>query len=167
MTEHKAMLHLLCGKIASGKSTLSKDLGKQPGTIIIVEDDWLSLLFDDQLKSGSDYLRCSGRLKAALGPHVVSLLRNGLSVVLDFAANTIEGRAWMKEMVEAAEVDHALHHLDVSDEICLKRLHARNAGGEHAFKVSDEMFHQFTKHFAPPKPEEGFNVIVHRTEESE
>ena len=42
-------LHLLCGKIASGKSTLAKELATQPSTVIIGEDDWLAHLFPGEI----------------------------------------------------------------------------------------------------------------------
>ncbi|MEX6317012.1 MULTISPECIES: ATP-binding protein [Providencia] len=32
-------LHFLCGKIASGKSTLAKTLSQQPRTILLCEDE--------------------------------------------------------------------------------------------------------------------------------
>ncbi|WP_439521227.1 AAA family ATPase [Marivita sp.] len=35
-------LHLLCGKIASGKSTLTVQLSRTAGTIVIAEDEWLN-----------------------------------------------------------------------------------------------------------------------------
>lgn len=43
-TDKKVRLHFLCGKIASGKSTLAKQLAKQPRTILLSEDEWLSTL---------------------------------------------------------------------------------------------------------------------------
>lgn len=41
-------LHLLCGKIASGKSTLAAQLGRTAGTILIAEDDWLDSLYSEK-----------------------------------------------------------------------------------------------------------------------
>jgi len=44
-TPEKPVLHLLYGKIASGKSTLSAKLGASPGTVIFSEGYWLAALF--------------------------------------------------------------------------------------------------------------------------
>jgi predicted kinase len=96
-----------------------------------------------------------------MAPHITDILRQGLSVVLDFPANTVHQRAWMKSLIAEAGVPHELHHLDVPDAICKQRLRQRNASGEHQFQVSDEEFAQFTSYFVPPGPDEGFNVIVH------
>jgi predicted kinase len=155
-------LHLLCGKIGSGKSTLARQLAARPATLLINEDHWNSTLWADELKTIEDYGRLSARLRAAMAPHIVAILKQDLSVVLDFAANTVKQRAWARSVIEAAEVPHELHVLDVSDAICLQRLHERNVSGTHEFHVTDAEFEQFTRHFAPPSPDEGFNVVVHK-----
>ncbi|MCR9109344.1 ATP-binding protein [Marivita sp. XM-24bin2] len=154
-------LHLLCGKIAAGKSTLAAKLSIQPETVMISEDAWLKSLFADEMTTGADYVRFSGRLKAAMEPHVLALLAKGISVVLDFPANTRSQRGWLKHLSDETGVPHVLHYLDASDELCLQRLRARNAKGGHAFAVTDAQFWQFTKYFDPPSPEEGFNVVRH------
>ncbi|SNT27204.1 AAA family ATPase [Tropicimonas sediminicola] len=161
MSPNVPTLHLLCGKPASGKSTLTGKLGRQPGTVVLSEDALLAALYGEQMATIADYVRCSARLEAAIGPHVVSLLRAGVSVVLDFQANTLARRAWMRGLVEASAAAHELHFLDVPDEVCLARLRARNAGGDHPFEVSDEQFAQLSGHFVPPSPEEGLNIVVH------
>ena len=154
-------LYLLCGKIAAGKSTLARQLAARPQTLLIGEDHWTSTLFADDLKTIDDYAKYSARLRAAIAPHIVDILRQGLSVVLDFQANTVRVRAWMRQIIDAAQAAHELHVLDVPDRICKQRLRQRNASGEHQFEVSDAEFEQFTRYFVPPTPEEGFNVVIH------
>ena len=156
-----ATLYLLCGKIAAGKSTVAKRLASRPATVLISEDHWTSNLFGGELKTIEDYSRYSSRLRNAMGPHVVSLLKAGMSVVLDFPANTVANRRWMRTIVEDASAGHELHFLDVPDDTCKRRLRERNAAGEHPFQVSDSDYELFTSHFVPPTPDEGFNVVVH------
>lgn len=52
MTFAPATLHLLCGKIASGKSTLAAELSAAPGCVVISEDQWLAALYKDEMQSG-------------------------------------------------------------------------------------------------------------------
>ncbi len=167
MAPKHPMLHIICGKIGSGKSTLAAQLAAQTGTVLIAEDAWLNALFAEEMNTLSDYARCSTRLRGIMGPHISKLLQTGLSVVLDYPANTVEQRNWMRSILADADVAHQLHLLDLSDDVCLARLHARNALGEHPFAVTDAQFHQFTKHFTRPSPEEGFNVVVHTDEDDE
>lgn len=163
MSETSAVLHMICGKIAAGKSTLAEELAQTPGVVRIAEDDWLGTLFADQMTTGADYLRCSAQLRTVMGPHVVALLRAGVSVVLDYPANTRDQRAWMRGLFEAAGVAHQLHVLDVPDEVCLARLRARNAEGAHAFAATEAQFHQFTKHLETPTDAEGFDLVIYDT----
>lgn len=154
-------LYLVCGKIASGKSTLAAKLAERPGTLLVSEDHWNAALFGPELRTIEDYGRLSARLTAAMQPHLVSILRLGLSIVLDFHANTVRRRAWLRSLIDAADVAHELHWLDVPDAVCLERLRARNAAARHPFQVSEAEFAQFTACFVPPSPNEGFHVIRH------
>lgn len=159
MTKPSARLHLLCGRIASGKSTLSAKLVEAEGAVLISEDEWLSALYGDRMSTVEDFVHFSRLLRSVLKPHIVSLLKAGVSVVLDFQANTVNSRAWMRSIFEEAGADHRLHFLDVPDAVCLERLKARNAAGEHAFSASEEQFHEVTRHFMPPGDDEGFAII--------
>lgn len=162
MYSSEPTLHLVCGKIAAGKSTLVKELGRMPGTVVVREDQWLAHLYPGEQNSLADYVRNSTRLRSAIAGHLVDLLRSGLSIVLDFPANTPGSRAWMRTLFEGAGCAHRLHYLDVPDEVCKARLRRRNESGEHEFTVSDEEFDLFTAHFVPPAAEEAFEVVLHR-----
>lgn len=159
-------LHLLCGKIASGKSTLAASLSETPGTMVISEDTWLAALYVDQMTSVADYVRCAGKLRLALTPHLVALLKAGASVVLDFPANTVANRQWMMTVIRESGVPHQLHFLDVADDICKARLRARNASGEHDFAATDEQFDLITRYFVAPEEQEGFNIIRYQDQPS-
>jgi predicted kinase len=153
---------MLCGKIAAGKSTLARRLTEAPATVLVSQDYWLSQLYPDELKSVADYIRYFGRLRAAMSPHLQSLLGAGVSIVLDFPANTVATRQWMRSLYTNAGAGHCLHFLDVPDEVCRARLHARNAAGLHEYAASDAEFDEITRRFQPPSPDEGFKTIVYR-----
>ena len=161
MSSTSPTLHLLCGKIAAGKSTLATHLSRMRGTVLISEDTWLAALFTSEMKTPSDYLRCSEKLRHAMEPHVVSLLNAGCSVVLDFPFNRVTERTWARRILDQTNAAHELHVLNPSDEVCLARLRARNALGDHPFATTEEQFHRFSKHFELPSPEEGFTLVLH------
>lgn len=120
----------------------------------------MSHLFD--VRTIDDFARFSQRLRAAMEPHIVDILRQGLSVVLDFPANTVTWRKWMRSVITEADVAHELHVLDVSDTICRQRLRERNAAGEHPYQVDDATYDLFMSYFTLPGPDEDFNIIVHK-----
>lgn len=152
-------LHMVCGKIGAGKSTLCAQLATQPATVLVSEDSWLASLYPGEITALADYVRCSSRLKAAMGTHVQALLRAGVSVVLDFPSNTLAGRHWARSLFEAAGVAHRLHFLDVPDHVCKERLRARNASGNHPFETTDAQFDQISGHFVAPQAHEAFQVV--------
>lgn len=155
-------LHLVCGRIAAGKTTLARQIAAQPGTILLSLDDWMSVLYPTEVRALADFSELTTRLRRAMAPHLVAILRQGVSIALDFPANTVRWRGWMREVFDAAGVHHALHLLDVPDALCRERLRARNASGEHVYTIDDATYDAFMEYFVPPAPEEGFNVIVHR-----
>ncbi|MDP9412656.1 MAG: ATP-binding protein [Pseudomonadota bacterium] len=153
---------MLCGKIAAGKSTLAARLAEAESTVLLSEDHLLARLYPGEINTIDDYVRCATRLREAIGSHIVTLLRQGVSIVLDFQANTLAARGWMRGLFEQAGARHQLHYLRTSDKTCRMRLQARNAAGTHDYQVSEAEFDLFTRFFVVPGPEEGFHVIQHR-----
>ncbi len=164
MSGAEATLHMLCGKIAAGKSTLAAALAAAPGTILLSEDGWIAHLYRGEIATFEDYCVRSDRLRATLAPHVESLLRSGMSVVLDFQANTPDSRSWMRGIADRAGARHVLHHLDVPHDVCRMRLRRRNAAGTHEFAASDAEFEAITAYFVIPTAEEGLNIRVLRAD---
>ena len=162
-----ATLHFICGKPGAGKTTLARELGRSLPAVVICEDEWLATL-RFEIRSFEDYRDASSRCRGLIGPLVQDLLRMGVSVVLDFAANTVERRAWVRSLFEAVGADHVLHWIEASDDECLDNIHRRNEEkppGIYWGPVSDELFHAVTPHIVPPSPDEGFHVVrrlVHR-----
>lgn len=143
---------------------LAGRLARRPVTLLISLDHWMSLLFPAENRSIEDFARLSARLRAAMGPHVVDILRQDVSVVLDFPANTLRWRSWMRSLITEANVAHELHVLDVPDAVCKERLRQRNESGKHPYQVSEATYDLFMSYFVLPTPEEKFNVIIHTPE---
>lgn len=156
-------LHLLCGKIAAGKSTLAKALVAEHAAILLSEDAWLAQLYPGEILSITDYLRFAQRIRGVLEPLVVDLLKSGVNVVLDFPANTLANREWLLCLAQGAGVPHRLHYLELDDATCRARLHARNARGAHDFAATNAEFELITRHFCVPSVDEGLVIEVHRS----
>ena len=157
--ETQATLFLLCGKIASGKSTLAASLASKHDALIMAEDEWLSQLYDN--KSLDDYIQTSTKLRTTLEPLIIRMLARGINVVLDFQANTVRSRTWLKGLITKSGTRHELHYLDVPNEVCKARLKIRNVSGQHPYDVDEKTFEIFTSHFLAPQASEGFYVILH------
>jgi predicted kinase len=89
-------------------------------------------------------------------------LSKGISVVLDFPGNTKTQRAWFRELIERANVEHELHFVDVSDALCKSQLCDRSerlAAGSPWTRDAD--FEAISAYFQPPTEDERFDVVRH------
>lgn len=155
-----ATLHFFCGKAGAGKSTLARELGATLPGLVICEDEWIAAL-GFPVRSVDDYRDVSSRCRKIMETIVPAMLRLGVPVVLDYAANTVERRAWIRSLFESAGADHVLHVIEADDSECLANIHRRNEEkpvGVYWGPVSDELFFAITPYFVPPTEAEGFNI---------
>lgn len=155
-----------CGKMGSGKSTKARELATQHNAILISEDQWLHALFPDQIVSLNDYLRHANQLKPPIKHLVQSILVTGTNVVMDYPANTLTQRAWLRQIYAEVDAPHLLVYLAVPDAVCLERIQLRSQIDPlHAATDTEAMFNAVTSHFVAPSPEEGFTLKVLKHDE--
>jgi len=99
--DRKGKLLFLCGKMAAGKSTLSKALAEREDAVLLILDEFLDQLFPGEIVDIAAFVTYSSRIRNALAPHICSLLSRGMSVVLDFPGNTRNQRIWFRQLCHA------------------------------------------------------------------
>lgn len=107
-------------------------------------------------------MRLARQIREVVGPLVIDLLRAGVTVVLDFPANTPQDRQWLRGLADVVGVSHCVHYIEVGDDTCRARLHLRNQRGEHEFAATDAEFDLITSYFCAPGEGEGLRIEVHR-----
>jgi predicted kinase len=156
-------LIFFCGKMAAGKSTLSKALAARDRTVRLEQDHFIASLFPGAVVDIPSYVTHSARIRQALTPHIGSLLALGTDVVLDFPANTRLQRAWFRELFEGAGAPHQLHYIEASDALCKRQLRERSRHLPPGTPWTTEAeFDMIMAHFDPPGDDEGFHVIRHQ-----
>jgi len=159
--DKKGTLIFFCGKMGPGKSTLSQEIAHKTGAILLSEDEWLKAIYPEEIESFEDYIKYSARLKPLLKNHVQNILNSGISIVMDFPGNTVNQRAWFKEICKEHNLLHKLVYLEVSDNQCLEQLKKRkNTYPERAHFDTEEVFRQVNSYFQPPLEHECFNIEV-------
>jgi predicted kinase len=122
----------------------------------------LEALFPGEITDIPSFVNRYTRLKNALTPHICVLLSRSIPVVLDFAAATRTQRAWFRELIERANVQHELHFVDASDALCKRQLHNRSVGlADGTPWTTDADFEAINAYFEPPSEDEKFNVVRH------
>lgn len=155
--------HLLCGKMSAGKSTFAAQLSQLTGALLISEDDLLGKLYPNEIVDVQSYVEYSTRLKSALGPYFIELLRLNVQLILDFPANTKNQRNWLFDLCGRDEGRTILHYLECSDELCLKRMENRKvASPARVHTDTIEIFESITNYFEPPAASEGIPIKIHR-----
>src|SRR5262249_1656281 len=125
MMNTSAKLIFMRGKMAAGKSTLARVLAERENAILFAQDDLLEKLFPGQRIGITAFINRYSRLQEALTPLICALLTKGISVVLDFAANTKNQRAWFRLLIERTNAAHELHFIDATDAVCKSQLQER------------------------------------------
>ena len=157
-----AKLIFMCGKLVAGKSTLARELAERQNAILLVQDEFLEKLFPGEITDIPAFVKYSSRLKDALTPHICAILSRGISLVLDFPANTKAQRAWFREILERADVAHELHFVDASDALCKTQLEDRSRHLPPGSRWTTEAeFDAITAYFQTPSEEEQFHVVRH------
>ena len=155
-------LIFFCGKMAAGKSTLAKQLAEREDAVLLVQDELLETLFPGLVVNVASYLEYAGRINKMVAPHVAAILSKGISVALDFPANTRNQRAWFRRILDESGAEHELHFVNTPDAVCKAQLKARSAHLPPGTKWTTEAdFELISSHFLAPAVDEGFNVIVH------
>ncbi len=162
MSEERARLYFMCGKMAAGKSTVARELARERNAVLLDQDEFLDALYPGEIRTIQDFAKYSGRLRDGLSLHIRDLLSRGVSVVLDFPGNTRAQRQWFRELFEGANVEHELHFIDAPDDLCKRRLRQRSEGlPAGSAWTTDAEFDAVTAYFRAPAEDEKFNVIRH------
>ena len=157
--DDKGLLTFFCGKMGAGKSTKSSEIAIERNAVLLSEDEWLESIYPNTISSLEDYVQYSNRLKPHIKKLVQSILLTGTDVVMDFPANTVTQRNWLRSIFSEIEAPHNLVYINLSNEDCLSQIEKRRfEKPERAKTDTIEIFEQVTKYFVEPQSHEGFNI---------
>ncbi len=152
---------LLCGRIASGKSTLAQKLQRRGRAVLLSCDELMLTLFDQCLGARHDAVleRCS-RYLFSVAEQVTAA---GADAVLDFGFWTKSSREQAKAYFEKKGIEVELWYLPVEREEQRKRLARRNEqlkdSPRREYIIGEELFCRLDAKFQEPSSREIDRVV--------
>ncbi|MEY2936249.1 MAG: hypothetical protein RL033_6998 [Pseudomonadota bacterium] len=140
-------LYLVCGLPGAGKTTRVRQLVQATGALPLYADEWVSAL-------GFSLLDYDFRIKlqACLLQHARQLLRQGVSVVIEFGSWSRTEREGIRQVAQHEGATTELHFLNAPLDELVRRV--RQRGGPEAEVLASRVLLQESGKFEPPAPEE-------------
>jgi predicted kinase len=145
-------VYCLCGKIGSGKSTVSRNLAVSKGAVVFNLDEIMEPLFGQTL-GRERYVVNLGICRDYLYRLADRVLELGHSVVFDFGFWSRDDRRQTIERFPDHRVEFV--YCPVSDEEQLRRVYRRNESSDKTYAFSSEQLAFLNRFFEEPDPDEG------------
>lgn len=156
-----ATLHLMVGLPGSGKTTLARKLETKCSALRLTLDEWHIRLFGCDVHDDSDesdFSKHNARHEAVellLRDAAARVLVLGVDVILDFGFWVRSQRDELRAKARELGADFKIHFTDVSEELLLERIKARNAQlPAGTFHIPVVKLKEWMRLFEPPSPDE-------------
>ncbi|MGQ0432274.1 MAG: AAA family ATPase [Microthrixaceae bacterium] len=153
--------HLMCGLVATGKTTLARRLATDLSAVRLSRDEWMLRLhggrFDDPT-----YLERLGPCTDLMWDVAFEITAAGSSVILDWNFWSRDRRSDAHARAHAHGISVVVHWVDVPLEVAVERAAQRvSETPTDSHLISAEEVRHFATIFEPPAEAEGFIIERH------
>jgi predicted kinase len=155
-----ALVHLLCGRTGSGKTTFARELEREQRAVLLSVDEWMIRLFGHRMERElfDTRLAVCKELAYDLAERIA---RMGIDVVLDFGFWSRTERDAIRARFSANSTAYAFYFFDVPDDVLKERIARRNANlPSGSYEITEEMFDLFSARFEPPGEDERVTMVA-------
>lgn len=156
-------VYILCGMIASGKTTYAKSICEEEHAVLLSVDEVMLQLYDGCL-GPSKHKEVMEQITTYFLNLSKQLLKQDCSIVLDYGYWTKAERNWIKAACKKANLPLELHYITCEDSIRLQRLALRNTENKkkqgREYIIEDDLQKNLDARFELPTPEE-YDAMIH------
>lgn len=155
-------IHLMCGLVAAGKTTLARQLAGTLPAVRLSRDEWMLRLYGGRYDDPT-YVERLGPCTELLWDFALQIVTAGSSVVLDWNFWSRTRRAEARRRAQAAGVRLRLHWLDLPVEVAVERAGARlRQQPPDAHRIDEGSVRHFATIFEAPTIDEGIVIDLHQ-----
>lgn len=146
-----AVLYAMVGLPCAGKTDCAARIARKTGAVRLTPDEWHTRLFGHDMDSPEEHDARHGRVEALMRDVADSLLRCGVSVILDFGFWAVEERDYLREHARDLGAGFMICYMDTPMDEIYARLEARNASGRRdIFRITRADMEGYLKSWQPP-----------------
>lgn len=161
-TDEAPRVHLMCGLVCAGKTTLAKRLASELPAMRFSRDEWMLRLYGLR-HDDTRYVAALTPCTRLIWEVALDALRLRRSVIMDWNHWNPERRAKSRERAQSAGFAVVLHYLDVPLEVAVEGARHRLADDvDDAHPIDEQGVRHFATIFEPPTAAEGIPTITHQ-----
>lgn len=159
------LIYILCGKIASGKTTYADKLKKEKNAVILSCDDLMLTLYDHCL--GDKHDETTDKCLRYFYSLAEQLYNMNINVIIDFGYWTKIERKKAVQYFNNRNIPFEIHYIKINEQKRLKQLEKRNvvleSQKERNYIIKGELLKRLDLKFEEPSKEE-FEIPLNETE---
>lgn len=158
--EKMATLHLICGFMGFGKTTLAKRLAKENGAIRLTPDEIMAQRYGRNPPE-PEFREKWKEIDAEIWELTAQYVREGRDVILDYGFWTPEHRREAFEKAEKTGASVVFHQLVCDMETARQRVLKRTEENPDELFIDENCFNMFAARYMPIQKDENYNVIYY------
>ncbi|MEM7278753.1 MAG: ATP-binding protein [Pseudomonadota bacterium] len=153
------IVHLLCGRIGSGKTSFAKRLERETGAVRFTHDEWVHRAYGS-CPPETDYADIAARINTEIWNAAIERAASGQDSILDYGFWTRDSRDLARERVARAGAVTQCYYVRCPVSVAQTRtLERSEAPPSDSLWIDAAAFQKLNALFEPPHDDEEFVVI--------
>ncbi len=156
-----AAIHLICGFMGFGKTTLAKRLAEETGAVRLTPDEIMAQRYGRNLPE-PEFREKWKEIDAEIWQRTAEYVREGRDVILDYGFWTRESRREAAQKAEKTGAAVVFHQLVCDMETARQRVLKRTEENPEELFIDGNCFDMFAVQYVPVQKDENYNTIHYK-----